>query len=189
MTVVFGFEFGIIFSDKRFFGRKNSRYGKMKRNLAVMVKGISLMLLLSLVACTSEPQKEEIETQMKLTKEEALNLVFEHYTDLTDKMVELSFYETEDGRIGYQWRWENIERRPMFLEETHSFVDSQGEIYLFFEVYSDLCDLKGDHYRTEIFQNYAVNMVNGQIIEERMYNELDMWEYSDDFTALFGYEK
>lgn len=125
---------------------------------------------------------ESVKTEeYNLTKEEALDLVFEYYTDLTDKMVGLSFFETEDGRIGYKWNWEHIEDRPMFLEETHFFVNSRGDIYLFFEVYSDLYGSKGDYCRTEIFQNYAINMVNGQIMEERVYNELDMWEYSDDY--------
>lgn len=160
----------------------------MRRNLAVIVKSISLMWLLGFSACTPKSQKEEtffiwednekeqsemisqqksedvnmsvyaemekgrevllkeqedIEAMMKLTKEEALDLVFEYYTDLTDKMVGLSFFETEDGRIGYKWNWEHVEDRPMFLEETHYFVNSQGDIYLFFEVYSDLYGSKG----------------------------------------------
>ncbi len=44
-------------------------------------------------------------------------------------------------------------------------MNSRGDIYLFFRVYSDLYGSNGDYYRTEIFQNYAINMVNKQMRE------------------------
>ena len=153
--------------------------------------GISLCLLLAGCARGEVPVTDttEQETVTELIKEEALDAVFTYFYGDTKDMVDFTSYETEDGRIGYTWNWMDIEDRPMFVLEKGLHTNSEGEEYVLFIVFSDLYDSNGGYIRTEIFQEFAVNMCTGQIIEFREYDYMGFWEYSRDYRTYILEEK
>lgn len=130
-----------------------------------------------------------LETVTELTKEEALDAVFAHFYGTTEGMVDFTSYETEDGRIGYTWYTEHNLYDPVLLEQEGTSVNSKGETYQFFILCCKLCGTEGIHYRTEIFQEFAVNMCTGQIIEVREYDYMGFWEYSRDYRTYILEEK
>ncbi len=133
--------------------------------------------------------RQDLETVTELTKEEALDAVFAYFYGTTEGMVDFTSYETEDGRIGYTWYREHNLYDPVLLEQEGTIVNSKGETYQCFILCCKLCGTEGIHYRTEIFQEFAVNMCTGQIIEVREYDYMGFWEYSRDYRTYILEEK
>ena len=117
-----------------------------------------------------------------MTKEEAINIVFDYIRPDRETVRDLEL-TGQDGstRLQYTWvdTWHDSSVNVLF--ERGFTVNSKNELYVHFTFGADLHGSSGDYIRTQIFQEFAVDMKSGYIIEEREYNEYS-WEYSEEYT-------
>ena len=110
---------------------------------------------------------EELESEMEITREEALKLVFDsQYADWD--FSEVSFYEA-DHSLGYKMLRSWNPSNPMYVRGYDDYViNAKGDIYFIVSTVGELCDEDGTPYRTELYNEYAVNMKTGKIIPARI---------------------
>lgn len=115
-----------------------------------------------------------------LSRRDALDIVYEQEYANEPYLIDVSFYETDDV-IGYKWLTESNMSDPMYLTQRYSTQTSQGDVYYFVTLGRDLYGSTGVFIRTEIYNEYAVNMNTGEIIEIRDYHEDGSWDYSQEY--------
>lgn len=106
----------------------------------------------------------------KMTKKEALDTLFEYLYEDGKQLGEVKFIETE--RIGYEWIDESGSRKTYLCEVCYS---QNGE-YLIFELYNELYGSSGIFIRTQMLNDYAVNIYNGEVIPRKLDKEDGTWE-------------
>lgn len=125
----------------------------------------------------TEDSQEVIEL---LTKEEVLQMVFDYEYASWENLVDVTCYETDDV-VGYKWLTENNMRYPMYLTVSEIVTTSQGSTYGIVQLAKDIYSTSGVYFRTETYNEFAVNMDTGEIIEMRVYLDEGGWEYSEEY--------
>lgn len=113
--------------------------------------------------------------QEKLTSKEALDCLFEYLYGDGKQLGEVVF--CDDDMIRYEWRSDTI-GRVTYIQE--AYYTSNGE-YLLFELYNDLYSSDGTFIRTQLLNEFVINIYTRDIIECREFDEYECWKYSEDY--------
>ncbi len=168
--------------------------GRQMKRTVCFIWGIWIATLLcactaqELAGASKEIPYEELDVYTVLSRREVLDLVYNaEYAD-SEYMIDVSFYETEEI-IGYKWYWYDTANNPMYLTQRDYILDSEGKVFGIVRLGSDLYDSLGVYMRTEVYNEFVVDMVSGEIIEMRVYPEDGGWDYSEEYLEKFGETK
>lgn len=166
---------------------------KIRYIASVLVLMVGLIIFCGIIVCNTykselintdsmftaaEKVRMLIETRdSNLPKKEALQHLFLYLFDNNeDKLQQVSFYE--DELIGYKWE---IEYGYKYLQESSVSSDNQ---YIFFIFYDDLYDADGRFMYSQRINEYAVNIVNYEVIERRIYFEDGTWGLNQEYLDI-----
>lgn len=156
--------------------------------ISIMILGIIVLLACCMLTGEKEIYNSKGNTYF-LTDKEALKLVFDYEYASWDNLLDVSYYET-DGVIGYMWLTPNDMTCPMYLTVSDSVLTAQGHEYCIIRLAKDIYGTSGEYYRTETYNEFAVNKNTSEIIEMRVYLEEGGWDYSEEYKKkVLGVEE
>lgn len=131
-------------------------------------------------------EDNSMESVELLTKRDALNILFSYLYSEEEEITDLSMYGEENGKMGYLWKKNFESSALMFLEEHKCSYDNYFQT---FWLGCRLYDSNGDFIRSNIMNEYAVDLRNGEVIRLRIYHDNGTWDYDEKYWTLIIGEK
>ncbi len=116
----------------------------------------------------------------QMTKREALDTLFDYLCEGGERPEEVTLFE--EKVIGYKWTIESASWNTYLCEKCFS----ENGKYLIFELYNVLYDSNGEFIRTEILNDYAVDIHNGEVIPRKIDKEDGTWEHNEDYDKVLN---
>lgn len=114
-------------------------------------------------------------------RKEALDILFSNLYSEEEDILNPSLYGEANGIMGYLWNTDTESEESLFLEEHMRSEDENFQTYwLGYRLY----DSNGDFIRSNIVNEYAVDLRTGEVIPLRIYNEDGTWDYAEEYWTL-----
>lgn len=167
----------------------------MKKSVAVIC-GIAGLLIFSISimyavksrhvanSLTINISKTKAENLSILSIQEGLDIVFD-YAVVGERQIldiELRGKEENGGRLRYVWHESIYPKHDNVISEQGYIITSDNTVYRSFLYAISLNDSDGSFMRTEWVNVFWVNMLTGEVIEQRWYDESTwQWEYTEEY--------